>query len=408
MFKSLIDASWENRFLGVNCLQIIGVFLPLLIFPRIIFSKNSNFFKNKLAYVALFYLFTNLLGCMALIAEGRYNVASEVFFRVLNGTLGFFMFQVYFSDRDSFKRLLLALLIAGLFPMSMGIYQVISGKLWHIRETAGGLIRNVGLYHDAFGIRAYGFQTLTAILLIRSYFFKKRTFWEIIMAIYALLWCVIIFKSYSKAAVVIFATWIISWSFFNRKILLFLFVLFGLVIVNIATGNKIFGDVQTLFQKEIGAYEGTMDSKYILAGRTIGWKALWEAWKKKGIFQKTFGTGHNPPAHNEYLRILYVNGVFGLLSYIAILLIIGIKVLAKMIRGPTPLNVMAFMIFSMWFVDTIGLHPGLYPSYQWYVWGFLTLGLKGVKELDEKGIESKPVFISKQFQGIKRKMQWRV
>ena len=47
-------------------------------------------------------------------------------------------------------------------------------------------------------------------------------------------------------------------------------------------------------------------------------------------------------------------------------------------RGPSPLNVMAIMIFVMWLVDTVGLHPSLYPSYQWYVWGFIGLSLRGL------------------------------
>jgi len=41
------------------------------------------------------------------------------------------------------------------------------------------------------------------------------------------------------------------------------------------------------------------------------------------------------------------------------------------------------MIFIMWLVDTLGLAPGLYPAYQWYVWGFIGLALRGVEGLSQ-------------------------
>jgi hypothetical protein len=33
----------------------------------------------------------------------------------------------------------------------------------------------------------------------------------------------------------------------------------------------------------------------------------------------------------------------------------------------------------MWIIDSMGLTPSVYPAYQWYVWGFIGLALKGVK-----------------------------
>jgi hypothetical protein len=41
------------------------------------------------------------------------------------------------------------------------------------------------------------------------------------------------------------------------------------------------------------------------------------------------------------------------------------------------------MILMMYLVDTIGLTPGIYPGYQWYVWGFIGLALRGVDGLTD-------------------------
>ena len=54
-----------------------------------------------------------------------------------------------------------------------------------------------------------------------------------------------------------------------------------------------------------------------------------------------------------------------------------------MLKRWTPINVMSVMVFAMFMVDAMGMHPGQYPSYLWFVWGFISLALRGVDGLDE-------------------------
>jgi len=384
MVRPIIDASWDKYFLGTNFLQIMGVAVPLLVLPRIMFSSKPGFFGLALPIVGTFYILSNLLGTIGIIAGGRFVGAAEYFFRALNGFLGFYMFQFYFADREKFKRLLFFILLAGLFPMAAGVYQAATGEVWHFRTTAGGLVRNVGLYHDVFNIRFYGFQTITGILLYMSYFSTKSTLKKLSLLVYALTCCLVIFKGYSKAAMVIFAAWTLLWSMFNRKALWLLLVPLFIFSVNYLSGNKMFQDVEAMFSKEIGAYEGTMDDRFILSGRTGVWEHYLEEWNKQNIVLKMFGSGRNPPAHNEYIRILYSNGLIGLMILIGALLVIGIKLTKNFFSRASPLNVMGLMVFAMWLVDSLGLHPGMYPAYQWYVWGFVGLALRGVDGLDDQ------------------------
>ncbi len=383
MLKPIIDASWNHYFAGINLLRLVGVLVPLLLLPRILLKNGAMIFRLPLAVVGGLYFCSNLFGVMGLISTWQIMGASELFFRVLNGTLGFFMLQTYFNERQGFRNLLIFLLLAGLFPVGVGIFQASTGTVWQERTTVG-MVRNVGLYHDAFNIRAYGYQTLTAILLAWSYFSDDRTaLKKLALGLYAVLCCFVIFKSYSKAAVAIFIIWTLLWSVLNRKFLWLLGAPVFLIIVNFSTGNQMYQEVETLFSKEIGAYTGAMDDRYVLAGRTIVWEDYWAQWKQKSTFAQFLGSGSNPPTHNEYLRLLYCNGIVGVSLYILIMMTIGMKVLINAMRRMTPLNVMAVMLFSMWMIDTIGLHPGMYPSYQWYVWGFISLALRGVAGLEE-------------------------
>ena len=255
--------------------------------------------------------------------------------------------------------------------------------VWHSRTTALGMIRYVGLYHDAFSIRYFGLQTVAAILLYWVYFVPKSFVKKGVLIGYGLLWCFVVFRGYSKAAIVIFITWTVIWLVLNKKILWLIFLPIIILGFNFSMGNRLFKDTERVFIKEIGAYEGTMESKYILAGRTLVWEEIISDWKKKNIFHKFFGSGANPPAHNEFLRIMVCNGIIGLIIFVLVFLSIGFQVGRNILRRASAINVMGGMIFVMWCVDIIGLHPGLYPAYQWFVFGFITLSLRGVTGLDD-------------------------
>jgi len=383
LLRPVIDASWANSFMGVNCLKIVGFFIPLLILPRIIGARDRTFFDMPLSKIGLVYIVSYMLGVTGLVSVGNISGATELFFRVLNGFLGFYMFQFYFTDRNKFMKLLFILLLAGLFPMAVGIYQAVTGKVWHLRQTAG-LVRNVGLYYNAVGVRNIGFQTLTAILLAYSYFSKNNLLIKVMLVIYGLICCFVIFRAYSKAAIIIFCVWVILWSVFNRKFLLLLLIPISILLINYYSGNDIFQKVETVFSKEIGAYQGTVEDKYLLGGRVVKWKRYWNEWKQQDIFHKVFGAGSNINVHLDYLRILYTNGIIGLLIYIFLLFIIGWKLLINMLSNLTPLNVMGCMMIATWMVDTFAGSPSYYPSYQWYIWGFVGLALSGIEGLKEK------------------------
>ena len=115
-----------------------------------------------------------------------------------------------------------------------------------------------------------------------------------------------------------------------------------------------------------------------LSGRWYGWEASLQRFANRPLVFQILGNGYPGAAHNDFLARLFSGGVVGLFIYSVLLASIAMRILKNHRRGPSPLNVMAIMIFAMWLVDTLGLHPSLYPSYQWYVWGFIGLSLRGL------------------------------
>jgi O-antigen ligase len=109
-------------------------------------------------------------------------------------------------------------------------------------------------------------------------------------------------------------------------------------------------------------------------------------WQKLGIINKLLGSGqaNTGGGHNDYLRILINAGILGLIAYLVLLIAIGLGVMRNLTKHRNPLNLMALIIYCAWMIDTLGLTPGLYPNYQWYVWGFIGIALKGVTGLHDE------------------------
>jgi len=381
--KPVIDATWESSLFGHNVLELIGAGVPTVFLLRVLVRNDLKNSGLPLFWIWGIYLYTNIFLVFLMLGKGKGIDAFEVFLRTLNGVVGFYLIQTYITDKALFKKLLLALLIAGLFPMLMGLYQAATGTVWRIRQTVG-LTRHVGIYHDAVSFRIFIYMTLTGIILYWSYFTERAIIKKLILLGYAVICSVVLFKIYSKAGYTIFVIWFLIWGIFRKQFIIMLAIAVGIIAANYALDNKIFEDVSTVFSKETAAIEGTGETRYIFAGRLTIWDDYWAAWKNAGILNKTFGLGTSAgTAHNDLLRMLVSGGIVGLAAYCTLLLIIGWKVGRNFFQNRTPLNVMAVMIYLMWLVDTIGLVPSLYPAYQWYVWGFIGLALKGVEGLEE-------------------------
>lgn len=327
----------------------------------------------------LLFLFANVGGVAVMVAEGRGVVAVESFLRVLNGFAGYHLLHPFVRNEHDFRRLLVALLVAGVAPVMMGIYQAATGHVWSERYTVG-LLRNVGIYHDAFSLRSYGFMALTGIILYASYF-ARSTLIKLLLFAYGLSVGLVVFKVYSKAAVVISVVWVFVWSLFRRRLTLLFLIGASLMTVDLVTGNRVVNEMELLFSKEVSVIEGTGDEKRALAGRGYIWGQVLEDWSEAHVINKLLGSGKSGgSSHNDFLRILVSGGVFGLLTYVMLLGVIGKRLLANTLGKSSPINVMALMVFLMWLIDSIGLTPGLYPGYQWFVWGIIGVALRGIEQ----------------------------
>ena len=392
--KPVIDVGWSDNylFLGFRPLEIVGAGLPAILLLRMLVSRRDRPDRMILGAYWLLYLISVVLGAVMFMAGGDYVGTASFMFRVLNGVVAFYSFQVFFGDRASFRRLLLALLIGGLFPMAMGFYEAVTGHHWQLAQGYVDQVRITGVYHNISSLKYFAYMTVTAIALYWIYFAKRSTLVKLALLGYAVVCAVVLFRIYSKAAFATLALAGLAWMILMRKVSWPAAIAVAVLLVNAAMDNIVFRQVTTTFGHEVAVSEGKADEDKLFGARLGGWKMLIADWNRQDMLHKLFGgRGGGREArgggHNDYIRAMIQTGVLGLFAYLVLLIRAGHAVATRALARRTPLSVIGIVVYFAWLVDTMGLTPAVYPNFQWFVWGFIGLALGGVRGLENEQSE---------------------
>ena len=317
--KSIMDAFWEIKLGPLSILAVQGILIPIL--------YSEIFFKRKIIPKrwldsAKIYVLALSMGLIWAIAVKPMATVETVILNV-NIYLGFILIPIFITDQKRLKQLLIAVMICGIFPILVSVYQLNTGVVFQERQTVG-LTRYVGFYHDAFPVRFFGLMTLISILIYQSVFNIKGFLFKGFILLLAGGAFVSIYAVFSKAGVGIIGLWIVLLLLFSKsKVKQSFSVLIGLLVIFL-------------------------------------------------VFQ-WFGDGINRPVHNEFFRVLMVNGIIGVL----ILLVFILRKIKNIFKIHKNVRVFGMMLLGMYIIDCIGLVPGAYYYYNILVWGiFGTLLMK--------------------------------
>lgn len=361
--KSIIDAFWDYKFGPLSIMAIQGGLIPVLFYQ--LYRKRKLMPKLWLRH-ARTYAISLSLGIIWSIAS-RPIQSLELIVLNINIFLGFVILPILVNDSKQFKKFLIAIMICGIFPILISIYQLQTGVIFRERETAG-LTRYVGLYHDAFPTRFYGLMTLLSILLYQTFYKTENLFFKVFQIGLAGGALLSIYAVFSKAAVAVLGLWtMLILMVSNSRFKQLISILIGLGVVFIVFGDAFYNNIETLFSKEVGYQTGEVkDARYTLAGRGYIWEENLDFWiNEQTFFFQWFGDGWSRATHNEFLRILMQNGILGLLFFIVFLFNIS----NLTFRIHSKLRIFGFMLLGMYMIDSIGLSPASYYYYNILVWG---------------------------------------
>lgn len=377
--KSIIDAFWEYKFGPLSVMAVQGVLIPVLYYKIILDRKKIPKIWLRTANI---YFIALSFGIIWAVLNKPINFVDYLISN-LNIYIGFILIPLFVYDKKRLKQLLLAIMICGIFPVAVSVFQLQTGVIFQERDTVG-LTRYVGFYHDAFPVRFYGLMTFFAILLYQATFKVTNIFLNVFQLFLAIGAFVSIYAIYSKAAVGILTVWVLTMLVFSKSRVKQSFLLFiGFLGVFIVFGDAVTDNIETLFSKEVGYQEGEVtDAKYTLAGRGYIWERNWDFWvnEQSFIFQWV-GDGVDRPTHNEFLRVLMLNGIIGFM----LLLVFLFRSVINIFKVYKHVRMFAIMLLGMYFVDCLGLVPGAYYYYNILVWGiFGTLLLRPQLFIKEK------------------------
>jgi O-antigen ligase len=299
----------------------------------------------------------------------------------LNGLAGFYMVQAYLADDRGSRRFAMAMAVAGIFPIGTGLYEIVTGNHWSIVYGESGLVRNVGMYHDAITPRYYAMQTILALLVLTGLYRSRRWLANLASVLYGGACAVVVFFAYSKSGALTLASWSLVWAgLMRRGRVLGLIAVLGLGAA-VTFNDTVTDRLGTVFNKEIGVLRGETATDRSFAGRWYIWFDLIDEWQRQDSTQQIFGSGRSAlGAHNDYLQILMHGGLVGLALYLLLLLTLLGAVLRDLLQRRDAWTVAALLAMIMWLVDTIGLIPSAYSNYQWFVWGVIGLSMRRMRD----------------------------
>lgn len=380
--KPVIDTSFYVPVaFGVTLTQLFGVLVPGIIFLHMLVARRGNHVRNMpmhaiwLVYAGYVFLFSLLI-----VYHDGTMPGLDVFFRHINGLIGFYMMQTFFREERKMRLLFVVFIVAGIFPVATTLYQIATGTVWHHlahMATEGGFVRTAGLYYHIMTLRYYAYQALIGLLLVGGMTERlgivKRVFgWG-----YGVSILYVVFRTYSKAGFFALGLWALLWTVLQKKFMALILVLLSVLVVVPYFASDISDAVYTVFHKEVGAIEGKEVGEEAFSGRLYGWAARMEGWSELNLLSQIFGSGHiMTGAHNDYLMMLYHGGIVGLLIYVVLLSAMGVRIVREMRRKVDRLGIAALMLYLTFLIETVGLVPSAYPHFQWLVWGMVGLFLR--------------------------------
>lgn len=370
--KSIVDAFWAYRLEPLSIMAVQGVLIPVLYYK--IIAERNKIPKDWLRTAKIYFIALSF-GIVWAVLQKPINFVDYLISN-LNIYIGFILIPLLVYDRKRLRQLLLAIMICGIFPILISVFQLQTGIVFGKARDTVGLTRYVGFYHDAFPVRFYGLMTIFSIILYQTVFTKTTLFLNVFMFFLGIGAVVSIYAVYSKAAVGIIVLWVLFILLFSKsKAKQSLSILVGLLGIFIVFGDAVLSNIEQLFSKEVGYQTGEVkDAKYTLAGRGYIWQEHWDYWtNEQPFFFQWFGDGVDRPTHNEFLRVLMLNGIIGLMVF----LVFVFKTITNVFKVNKNIRMFAFMLVGMYFVDCLGLVPGAYYYYNILVWGiFGTLLLR--------------------------------
>lgn len=342
LLRPIIDNFYELKEASVlaSPLYIVGILTPILVLlsstsadlPRRIPAVEDTAFQfwgALLFFNAITYYFIQL----SVVSLGDT-------IKYITPLIIFAYSRRFIQSKDDLYGILTTFLVSCIFPFSILIYESVFNPIAieYISSGRGGGSRIRGAYADIMNYAIY----LIVFLIIMGYYFLVNIYkgrisirikaWHMVAAFMLVLYGLTRIRHVSTWGVFIALTiMLLLHNLRNARGALFA-ILFVFIVSTFFAQEIYSTHIEPLIGKELKVVEGESESNQAFNGRMTRWEKYFEIWQQMPSLNHFFGivTANFKETvvmigggmHSDYVRLLFLTGILGLLFYVIFLLVI--------------------------------------------------------------------------------------
>lgn len=196
---------------------------------------------------------------------------------------------------------------------------------------------------------------------------------------------IMVYKCYTKAGWITLSACFFIWFLLRKKVVQTLLV--PAIIAVIIFINPFASEFRLVFQNEIDYFiKGSATKTEVFRGRLDRWETGMDDFNELPVVNKLFGGGKNVGyPENDYLRVLWHNGIIGFVVFIILLGLAGYLLIRKYVhpirnlgqgfsngvKNKDPVVLVSILTMLMYILFATGFYPMFYPAFQWFMWGMI-------------------------------------
>jgi hypothetical protein len=376
VLKSVVDVFWFVQVpVGAGTLSpqaILSVIVPFVA-VAVLLAKRQKFATELAAPLAV-WVVSNV---GAALLTGSPLAALDVFFRVCGGLVLIPLVPAV-SDSLPLPRTIVRAFLGVIALTWLTVVAQPLGLIPYTSFDTGGISRATGFYYHPWDVARYLFVAVPLLLhMLADQGISSAERWVYrALLVFAV---VVTFLTYLKMAWIVVLVQIAAWFLLQRRPRMAVAIVLLVAMVAAYPGAEVLGrafyDLDKLTNEE---RQGEA-----LSGRVSIWSVYLERYESASLVNQMVGSGFVPPAqttarrqsHNEYLRVLVMNGILGVLAYMVFLGAISTFIWRSRVhfsqQGRTwyaGLGSATLCVFIAYALSGITSDTGSYPSFTWYLW----------------------------------------
>ena len=322
-------ATWDNKGLGASPLQVLGF---CVLFLAVLSSWFLIKVKVKSDFILSIFVSVLLINVIGLLFEKTEFSTFALSLKIILPFSLFSYFRRSMLNKFFLEGFFITFLISSVFPILTLFYEILFDPIREVYQTEsrGGGLRLSGFYSDLFGYMSH----LIGCYMIYCYFFiksskYKRKHWPFTLTGYILITCLFLVGIYNLRHQASWAVSLVLISLFylhvrrslNRSMRVML------ILAVVCAAYYFYSEVfETLFAKDINVVNGDTSESAALNGRYGLWERYFVYWSGFSTLSKVFGVGFESHwaagtmmsggMHNDYVRLFFSSGIFGITIYV--------------------------------------------------------------------------------------------